>query len=150
MPIYYNKCWKWPPLRSSHRCTRRIMLTNTFCNVPVDILSTVNWMLAWSSCSVCGWFEYTVSLRCPHKEKSGGLKSGDRGCHNLFEMRRPENRFQVSHGFCDFLNTLYIITEYHNSIRYLYESYDHPKCDTLYTAHAVDACSFSPLWQLFK
>jgi hypothetical protein len=72
MPIYYNKCWKCPSLRSSQRCIRRIMLANTFCNVPVDILSTVRWMLAWSSCSVCGWSEYTVSLICPHKKKSGG------------------------------------------------------------------------------
>jgi hypothetical protein len=53
MPIYYNKCWKCPPLRSSQRCTRRIMLANTFCNVSVYILSTVRWMLAWSSCGVC-------------------------------------------------------------------------------------------------
>jgi hypothetical protein len=89
MPISYNKWWKCLPLHSLQRCTRRIMLANTFCNMPVDILSTVRWMLAWSSCSVCGWFEYTVSLRCPHKYKSGGLKSGDRGGHNLFEMRRP-------------------------------------------------------------
>jgi hypothetical protein len=40
---------------------------------------------------VCGWYEYTVSLRCPHKKKSGGLKSGDREGHNLFVMRRPGN-----------------------------------------------------------
>jgi hypothetical protein len=72
IPISYNMCWKCPPLRSSQRCTRRIMLANTFCNVPVDILSTVRWLLAWSSCSVCGWFEYTVSLRYPHRKKSGG------------------------------------------------------------------------------
>jgi hypothetical protein len=52
MPFSY-KCWKCPPLRSSQRCTRQIMLANTFCNVPVDILSTVRWMLAWSSYSVC-------------------------------------------------------------------------------------------------
>jgi hypothetical protein len=91
MPFSYNKCWKCPPLRSSQRCTRRIMLGNTFCNVPVDILSPLRWMLARSSCSVCGWFEYTVSLTCPHKKKSGGLKSGDRGGHNLFGMRRPGN-----------------------------------------------------------
>jgi hypothetical protein len=91
MPISYNKCWKCQLLRSSQRCTRRIMLANTCCNVPVDILSTARWMLAWSSCSVCGWFEYTVSLRCPHKKTSEGLKSGDRGGRNLFEMRRPGN-----------------------------------------------------------
>jgi hypothetical protein len=91
MPISCNKCRKCPPLLSSQRCTRRIMLANTFFNVPVDIVSTVRWMLAWSSCSVCGWFKYTVSLRCPHKKKSGGLMSGDRGGHNLFEMRRPGN-----------------------------------------------------------
>jgi hypothetical protein len=36
-------------------------------------------------------FEYTVSLRCPHKKKSEGHKSGDRGGHNLFEMRLPGN-----------------------------------------------------------
>jgi hypothetical protein len=40
---------------------------------------------------VCEWFEYTVSLRCSHKKKSEGLKSGDRGGHNLFVMRRPGN-----------------------------------------------------------
>jgi hypothetical protein len=89
LPISYNKCWKCPPLRSSQRWTQLIMLANTFFNVPVDILSTVRWMLSWSSCSVCGWFEYTVSLRCPHKKKSGGLKSGDRGGHNLFQMSSP-------------------------------------------------------------
>jgi hypothetical protein len=55
---------------------------------------------------VCGWFEYTVSLRCPHKKKSGGLKSGDRGGHNLFEASR-KHRFPVRHGLRDFLNTLY-------------------------------------------
>jgi hypothetical protein len=43
-----------------------------------------------------------------HKKKSGGLKSGDHGDHNLFEMWRPGNRFQVSHVLRDFLNTLYI------------------------------------------
>jgi hypothetical protein len=76
MPVSYNKCRKCPPLRSSQRCTRRIMLANTFCNVPVDILSTVRRMLAWSSCSVCGWFEYTVSLRCPINRSLGGLSPG--------------------------------------------------------------------------
>jgi hypothetical protein len=106
MPISYNKRWKCPSLRSSQRCTRRIMLANTFCNVPVYILSTVRWMSAWSSCSMCGWSEYTVSLRCPHKKKSE-----DRGGHNLFEMRRPGNRFQVSHGLRDFLNILYVTTD---------------------------------------
>jgi hypothetical protein len=50
------------------------MLANTFCNVPVDILSTVRWMLAWSSCSVC-----VVDLNtqdpwdAPIKRSLGGL-----------------------------------------------------------------------------
>jgi hypothetical protein len=33
MPISYNKCWKCPPLRSSQRCARRIMLANTLCQL---------------------------------------------------------------------------------------------------------------------
>jgi hypothetical protein len=93
MPISYNKFWKCPPLRSSQRCTRRVMLANTFCNVPVDILSTVRWMLAWSSCTVC---VDDLNIQYPRdapikRSLGGGLKSGDRGGHNLFEMRRPGN-----------------------------------------------------------
>jgi hypothetical protein len=76
MPFSYNKCWKCQSLRSSQSCTRRIMLANTFCNVPVDILSTVRWMFAWRSCSVCGWFEYTVSLRFPIQRSLRGLSPG--------------------------------------------------------------------------
>jgi hypothetical protein len=85
MPISYNKCWKCPPLRSSQRCTRRIMLANTFCNVQIDILSTMRWMLA-STLAVCvddlntqypwdapikislGIVEATVSLKCDVQE----------------------------------------------------------------------------------
>jgi hypothetical protein len=106
MPISYNKCWKCSPLLSSQRCTRRIMLANTFCNVPVDILSTVSWVLAWSSCSVCGWFEYTVSLRCPHKNKSGGLVRRSWRPQSLWNEASRKHRFQVSHGLRDFLNIL--------------------------------------------
>jgi hypothetical protein len=82
--------YTWLPLNMRGRIPT---LANTFCNVPVDILSTVRWMLARSSCSVCGWYQYTVSLRCPHKKVwGGGLKSGDRGGHNLFEMRVQETQ----------------------------------------------------------
>jgi hypothetical protein len=74
MPISYNKCWKCPPLRSTQRCTRRIMLANTFCNVPVDILSTVRWMLAWSSCSVCvDDLNTQYPWDAPIKRSQGGL-----------------------------------------------------------------------------
>jgi hypothetical protein len=108
MHISYNKCWKCPPSRSSQRCTRRITLANTFCNVPVDVLSTVRWMLAWSSCSVCvcGWFEYTVSLRCPHENKVWGAQvRGSWRPQYLWNEASRKHRFQVSHGLCDFLNT---------------------------------------------
>jgi hypothetical protein len=75
--IYYNKCWKCPPLRSSQRCTRRIMLANTFCNVPVDILSTVRWMLVWSSCSVCvDDLNTQYPWDAPIKSSLGGLSPG--------------------------------------------------------------------------
>jgi hypothetical protein len=87
MPFSYNKCWKCPPLRSSQRCTRRIMLVNTFCNVQVDVLSTVRWMLAWSSCSVCvDDLNTQYPWDAPIKRSLGGRKSGNRGGHNLFEM----------------------------------------------------------------
>jgi hypothetical protein len=77
IPISYNKCWKCPPLRSSQRSTRRIMLASTFYNVPVDILSTVSWMLAWSSCSVCvDDLNTQYPWDSPIKRSLGGLSPG--------------------------------------------------------------------------
>jgi hypothetical protein len=77
MQFSYNKCWKCPPLRSSQRCAYRIMLANSFCIVPVDILSTVRWTLAWSSCSVCvDDLNTQYPWDAPIKRSLGGLSSG--------------------------------------------------------------------------
>jgi hypothetical protein len=51
--------------------------------------STVRWLLTCSPSGVCAWFEYTVLLKNPRKNKSGGLRTGDLGGHNPFKISCP-------------------------------------------------------------
>jgi hypothetical protein len=67
-------------------------------HVSEHVLQCTSWYPVHSALNVglkllqCVWMIWIRSiLEMPHKKKSGGLKSGDRGGHNLFEMRRPGN-----------------------------------------------------------
>jgi hypothetical protein len=62
-------------------------------HVSERVLQYTSWYPVHSALNIdlkllqCVWMIREI----PHKKKSVGLKSGDRGGHNLFEMRRPGN-----------------------------------------------------------
>ena len=51
-------------------------------------------IVAWKSSSVRGRSRYTADFTAPHKQNSGGFRSGKRGGHTYFKiMRSPKNSF---------------------------------------------------------
>jgi hypothetical protein len=68
---------KWQPRRWRHTCIRRakLSMTRTHSSYGISLIFAV--ISAFSSPIVWGLFSFTLSLRYPHRWKSGGFKSGE-------------------------------------------------------------------------
>ncbi|GBM30620.1 hypothetical protein AVEN_18314-1 [Araneus ventricosus] len=80
--IIYLYCSKCSPLATIHIFTLDWIYCCTSCNMAGVKEAQASVMLRRRSCNVGGGVAYTCPFMCPHKKKSNGVKSGERGGHS--------------------------------------------------------------------
>ncbi|GBM43033.1 hypothetical protein AVEN_215167-1 [Araneus ventricosus] len=79
MRLIYLSCSKWCPSATIHIWTRDCTFPCTLYNMACDTLAQASVIRFRSSCNVGGGVAYTRCLMYPHRKKSNGFRSGERG-----------------------------------------------------------------------
>ncbi|GBL98053.1 hypothetical protein AVEN_84562-1 [Araneus ventricosus] len=82
MRLIYLSCSKWCPSATIHMWTRDCTSRCTLYNMAGDTLAQASVIRFRSSCNVGGGFAYNRCLMYPHRKKSNGFRSGERGGHS--------------------------------------------------------------------
>ncbi|GBN51829.1 hypothetical protein AVEN_23550-1 [Araneus ventricosus] len=106
MRLIYLSCSKWRPSSTIHIWTRDFTSRCTLYNMAGDTLTQASVKWFRSSCSVGGEVAYTRCLMCPHRKKSNGFRSGERGGHSMQPSHPMTYCWNVSRMYCWTLDTL--------------------------------------------
>ncbi|GBO19216.1 hypothetical protein AVEN_20831-1 [Araneus ventricosus] len=80
--LIYLPCTKWCPSATIHIWTRDCTSRCTLYNMAGYTLAQASVIRFRSSCNVGGGVTYTRCLMYPHRKKSNGFRSGERGGHS--------------------------------------------------------------------
>ncbi|GBM86203.1 hypothetical protein AVEN_239236-1 [Araneus ventricosus] len=106
MRLIYLPCSKWCPSAKIHICTRDCTSRCTLYNMAGDMLAQASVIRFRSSCNVGGGVAYTRCLMYPHRKKSNGFRSGERGGHSTQPKYPMACCWNVSRMHCWTLDTL--------------------------------------------
>ncbi|GBM54121.1 hypothetical protein AVEN_119850-1 [Araneus ventricosus] len=82
MRLIYLSCSKWCPSATIHIWTRDCISGCTLYNMAGDTLAQASAIRFRSSCNVGRGVAYIRCLMYPHRKKSNGFRSGERGGHS--------------------------------------------------------------------
>ena len=90
----------WPPRARLQRSILWTQFSTTLAHISTGTLAISRWMLSLRSSKVAGLLAYTSDLIWPHRKKSNGIRSHERGGHSngsfLEITRSPNLPFNIS------------------------------------------------------
>ncbi|GBN13971.1 hypothetical protein AVEN_62030-1 [Araneus ventricosus] len=106
MRLIYLSCSKWCPSATTHIWTRDCTSRCTLHNMTGGTLVQASIMRFRSTCNIGGGIEYTRCLMYPHRNKSNGFRSGERGGYSTQPPYPMTCCWNVSRMYCSTLDTL--------------------------------------------
>ncbi|GBN14730.1 hypothetical protein AVEN_219937-1 [Araneus ventricosus] len=98
---------KWCPSATIHIWTRDCTSRCTLYNIAGDTLAQASVIRFRSSCNVGGGVAHTRCLMYPHRKRSNGFRSSERGGHSTLPPYPMTCCWLVSRMYCWTLHTLY-------------------------------------------
>lgn len=80
--FYFSICSKWPPSSLSQNIALLKIAQRTRRKICGLIVRQTRTILSFKSSTLAGCVVYTCCLRWPHRKKSKGVRSGERGGHS--------------------------------------------------------------------
>ncbi|GBM57165.1 hypothetical protein AVEN_55059-1 [Araneus ventricosus] len=100
MRLIYLSCSKWSPSATIHIWTRDCTSRCTMYNMAGDTLAQASVIRFRSSCNVRGGVACIRCLMYPHRKKSNGFRSGERGGHSTQPPYPMACCWNVSRMYC--------------------------------------------------